>query len=110
MSKHSATAQRGGKKFRKRPRRIVVQPAPGINESAPYWRGHRAERIVARRIKQYALAKRTRKSGGTARVKTPSQQLTRLQRALTRRKTLAGRQSVQQKIDLIKREMGLATD
>lgn len=108
MPKSSATVQRGEKKKRKRPRRIVFQPTPGIDESAPYWRGKRAERIVARRIKGYQLAKRSRKrvGSGTPRIKTPSQQLSRLQRALTRRKTLAGRQSVQRKIDLLKKELG----
>lgn len=112
MPKSSAVAQRDGKKKRKRPRRIVFQPQPGINEPAPYWRGVRAEKIVARRIRGYQEAKsqkrRARGAGGSPRVKTPSQQLSRLQRALTRRKTLAGRQSVQSKIDLLMKELGRA--
>lgn len=91
-----------------RPNRIVTQPAPGINEPAPYWRGKRAETIVARRLAAYAAKSHRRSTRAGGRTKTPNQQLSRLRRALTRRKTLAGRQSVQRKIDLLLQELHAA--
>jgi hypothetical protein len=98
------------------PRRIVSTRSAGlVNAHAPFWKGQRAETIVSARhatiaaekeAKRLARAakKRTPRDASGKRIRTPNAQLRRLERALDRRKTLAGRQSVQQQIKALKRE------
>jgi hypothetical protein len=80
----------------------------GINKSAPYWKGERAEQIIDKRVALYRAEKdkrRSRKGKGLPRPKTPSQRLRRLERALLRRKTLAARQRIAQQIAQLKAEL-----
>lgn len=86
---------------------------PGIQrlptgKRAPYWKGARAELIVAERVKRYAAEKAAKKKGtGPRRERTPHQQLRRLERALAKRKTLAARQRIAQQIKQLKKEIGV---
>lgn len=103
--------------------RLIKPRKPGIDKSAPFYRGETAEKVVADRVaarEAEALAKqasrparktktrtdrpeRRRITGDASmRVKTPEQRLKRLERALTRRKTVAGRESVAKKIRELK--------
>jgi len=90
-------------------RRIVTQPTKILDKTrGAYWRGERCEDIVAQRIAQRAAEKASRRSsrrGNDVSVKTPEQQLRRLERALKKRKTETGRISVKNRIKELKREM-----
>lgn len=75
--------------------------------------GARAEALAAERAAALAAEKETKRAAkasargtrsASPRERTPDQQLKRLQRALAKRKTLAGRQSVQRQIDALLRE------
>ena len=83
----------------------IVSPRrkPGIDKSAPFWKGERAEHIVDKRVAIYRAeqAKRAAKKG-PRRELTPTRRLRRLERALKRRKTLAARQRIAQQIAQIK--------
>jgi hypothetical protein len=99
-------------------RRIVSPRTPGLAiPDAPFWRGETAEAIVDARRVAYAEEKaakasaRRRKGGVAARSPRhtgdkPSRELSRLIRALKRRKTLAARQRVQARIDELQRQLG----
>lgn len=63
---------------------------------------------MRRRLARYqeeAAAKRSRRSAGTPRAVTPQRRLTRLRRALLRRKTPEGRARVQQQITQLEKEI-----
>lgn len=82
-----------------------------INPRAPFWSGITAETILEARRQQYereAEEKRSRRRGAkTARAPhSPSRELSRLKRALTKRKTLEARIRVQQRIDQLELELG----
>lgn len=98
--------------------RVTVVQHRGLNFAAPFWKGQRAEIIVAARVEAYAEEKAAKRA---ARRTTPSarssrnpnegpatfvpKELRRLERALMRRKTLAARQRVRARIDALKREL-----
>lgn len=79
---------------------------PGIpkRSAAPFWRGERAEAIVAARRETYLAKARRPRGTRSVGTKTPQQELRRLERALARRKTLAARLRIQQRIRQLKRE------
>lgn len=105
--------------------RLFPKRKAGIPEDsdAPYWKGHRAEHMVAARTiennenktasARKRAAKRAAKLGqsvGAAgvvepRVTTLTQKLRRLERALARRKTLAAQQRVAQQIKDLKKQI-----
>ncbi len=96
--------------------RIITPRKAGLDKRAPFWRGATAEKLVEeRRVTREAekLAKKLAKAGArkprkerrttpgvgpSMRTKTPEQQLRRLERSLTKRKTVAGRESVAARI------------
>lgn len=96
-----------------------VSPAPKngrIDRDAPFWSGDTAENLIERRIAERPVrstrARRTSTrarsdreplSGDAAALKT----LRRLERNVSRRKTLAARVRLQQRIDLLRSELGL---
>lgn len=84
-------------------RRIFKPRQTGLDETAPFWRGERAEAIVAARIASYPPRKV--RSAGTASIKSrsPSAEIRRLERALARRKTADARARLAQRIDALKR-------
>ena len=90
--------------------RVFPERVAGLNKHAGvFWRGERCETIVATRIAAYppkrrkggALPRSPHEAGGTS-----HKLLRRLQRALRRRKTLAGQQRVQSRIDALLKELG----
>ena len=110
-------------------RRFLKDRTAGINEAAPYWRGERAEDIVQQRVVANAAekeAKRIARSASRATKATvdpalvkslrssrhaeasgsSSRELRRLERALPRRKTLAARQRLEQRIKQLRQELG----
>jgi hypothetical protein len=94
-----------------RPRRIIERRKPGITDDrGAYYHGAHAGKIVRERARQLAEEKARKKaSRGTRppKVRSPHSQLKRLERALTKRKTLAARVRVQSQIDVLKHELGL---
>lgn len=85
-------------------RRIISQPTLILDTRAPYWHGERCEDIVQARIAQRAAdkaAKRSKRnpSGTKGRTRSAASLLRRLERALLKRKTAAGRASVQARIE-----------
>lgn len=101
-------------------KRISWRHKPGIDNSrAPYWRGERAEMVIADRRRRYEKeaeekaaqrAQRRRSSGASIKRGSvaPSRLLRRLYRALKRRKTLAARQRVQQRIRQLEKDHAAA--
>jgi hypothetical protein len=88
-----------------------------LDERAPFWRGETAEKLVRSRQRETIRAKEAKAEERAAkraarpkrerrtidgvpsmRAKTPQQQLKRLERALARRKTVAGREAVAARI------------
>lgn len=100
-------------------RRLVASRPAGIpkHSDAPFWRGERMEHIVAARIERQLAEAAAKKANRKTRIapdgtrirspKTPHQRLRRLERALTRRKTLAAQQRVRAQIAQLRRELGL---
>lgn len=95
-------------------RRLVPRRAAGCGNDAPYWRGERCEYVVAARwlaeneMRAAKLTQRQTTRGAThRRERTPSAELRRLQRALQRRKTLAARVRLQQRIRELSADLGL---
>lgn len=84
--------------------RILLSRPTGLEEAAPFWRGARAETIVAARVASYP--KRAARGTGTARQRSPNAELRRLERALARRKTLAAQQRIQQQIAALRAQLG----
>lgn len=74
-------------------------------ELGRYWQGQRAEAIVEARAAERQRSRRKPRSGSTP-TQSPQRELRRLERALARRKTLAARQRVQQRIDVLRKELG----
>jgi hypothetical protein len=97
----------------KKKKRIAPKTVNGsIDRSAPFWRGDTAERILEQRLIERANNPRgRRRSSGPRTPRTPSDERTRtlkrLERALIRRKTLAARQRVEQRIKDLRHELGL---
>lgn len=104
--------------------RVVKLRKPGLSPDAPFWQGKTAERIVAKRLKENLKEKEakrlaraaarvarssspTTRKGNTAPATLVPKELRRLERALTRRKTLAARQRVSARIAELKKELGL---
>jgi hypothetical protein len=88
-------------------RRIVLPRKRGLHKKlGGYWKGERCEKIVRRRIKAMAAEREARAAakGGRSRSRSTSKssELRRLERALGRRKTLAARQRIQQRIDALR--------
>lgn len=100
-----------------------------LDERAPFWRGETAEALVAKRrlatirekaakaeeraAKRAARPKRERRTIDgvpSMRAKTPQQQLRRLERALTRRRTVAGREAVAARIRALKAALEAAAE
>lgn len=98
----------------RQPRRVFTAPDPGLTvKHGAFWRGDRIESIMAERKAAYdaeLIARQQRrrsKSSGTRRERSPHAELRRLERNLSRRKTLAAKQRIKQQIRLLKRELGL---
>lgn len=91
-----------------RDKHIYVPPKPGINPRVgAYWSGVRAETIVQARADERARSRRLPRhgGGGPRKPRSPHAEMRRLERALVRRRTLAGRASVQARIDQLTKEM-----
>jgi hypothetical protein len=93
--------------LQKGPRRIITQPPRGLDLTAPYWKGERADAIVAARIAARHAARAAKKPARSGqRAATPNDKLLkRLTRALARRKTPDGIARVTARIKALKREM-----
>lgn len=88
-------------------RRIIQQPTKVLDRSAAYWQGARCEDIVktriTKRLAEKAARRSKRSSGGTkGRTRSAASLLRRLERALLKRKTEAGRASVHARIKELK--------
>lgn len=98
-------------------RKKVVPVSKGgiVDEDAPFWKGDTADRIIAKRVKdnaEKAKHKRTRSRRSKNRPAENRQDeglrtLRRLERVLPKRKTLAARQRIQQRIDALTKELDL---
>lgn len=92
-----------------RPQRIFRPRKPGITAGVgKYYDGARAEKVVRTRAEETAAAKAARKSTrGTRppRIRTPSQQLKRLERALVKRKTETARARIRAQIAKLQDEL-----
>lgn len=89
--------------------RVFTPRQPGIpkKSKAPFWRGKTAEALVTKRAAQNLAEKAARRKNPSARGPLPlNRQLSRLRRALPRRKTLEARVRIQARIDEILKEMG----
>jgi hypothetical protein len=95
-------------------KRIITQPTKILDTSrGAYWRGERCEDIVVKRIADRAAEKAARRSKRASRSgadtegaqRSPQATLRRLERALLRRKTEAGKSSVRDKINQLRRWM-----
>lgn len=95
-------------------KRISIPHQAGLfNMAAPLWKGQTAEARMAERKAEYTrikeekrLKRRGNRPPGEERPPlSPSRQLTKLRRALTRRKTHEGRLRVQQRINELERQM-----
>ena len=80
-----------------KPNRIVRSRTAGIDRKGKYQHGARAKHIVIERVANYPKRK-TRAAGGTPRVRTPSQIIRRLERALAKRKTETARARIRAQI------------
>ena len=93
-----------------RPQRILKPRQPGITEGqGKYYHGIRVDQIVRKRAEEVAAAKAARKSTRGTRppkVRSPSQQLRRLERALPKRKTETARARIRAQIAKLKDELG----
>jgi hypothetical protein len=109
--------------------RLFKARRPGIaaSSTAPFWCGQTAEALVASRVEakqaereakrlERAEARaaargtttRTRRDSSAPRERSPNAQLTRLRRALARRKTLAARQRVAAQIATLEAQLELS--
>lgn len=79
-----------------RPTRIVRPRAAGIDRKGKYQLGARVKSIVAERVANYP--KRKTRAAGPAKVRTPSQIIRRLERALAKRKTETARARIRAQI------------
>jgi hypothetical protein len=90
--------------------RLVQRRKAGLNPRVGvFWHGERCEKVVADRVAGYPTkaARRQRNGRSAPKAGVPSSKLLRrLYRALKRRKTLAGQQSVQRRIDALEKELG----
>lgn len=92
-----------------RPQRIVVRREAGITDDrGAYYRGVRAGKIVRKRAKDLAAqkaAKRATRGTRPPKVRSPQSQLKRLERALSKRKTLVARERIRLQIAALKHEL-----
>lgn len=108
------------KKRPKKPRIPLPSPNGVIDEDAPHWKGDTAEELLhRRRIQKQQQKKRTRKSkakssrGKSRRVSADPETdderrkvIRRLERVLPKRKTLAAKQRLEQRIEQLRAEIG----
>lgn len=89
-------------------RRIILPRKRGLHKKlGGFWKGERCGKIVRRRIKALIAEREARHAAKGGRTRSPrattkQTELRRLQRALARRKTLAARQRIQQRIDALR--------